>query len=243
MSFYATLVLRLCRLMCGEARPHRQRPFHVNRASPEDGGRSPKQARGSVLESRRLSTHQAAQPLWLHNATPNRSIPSMRRHCPIGCTTRNPIGQFPPSGGTARFGCTTRHPIGQFPEATDAQAWSLGRGGRWSCPPQHVGFWRALPISRMPELFPIGDDHPSSVPPKQPILFQLLQQPAQIGLRDGDQPRELRLLQRQFQPHRPVASHRCSSRPSHARRNLLALRRSPRSPSIRPACAMHADSG
>jgi hypothetical protein len=68
---------------------------------PNIRGRSPKEARGSVLESRRLSTHQAAEPLRLHSATPNRSIPSIRRHSRFGCTTRNPIGQFPTSGGTA----------------------------------------------------------------------------------------------------------------------------------------------
>jgi len=52
--------------------------------------------------------------------------------------------------------------------------------------PPAPDLWRTLPISRMPELLRIRDDHPSSVPPKQPILFQLFQQPAQIGLCDSN---------------------------------------------------------
>jgi hypothetical protein len=47
-------------------------------------------------------------------------------HSPIGCTARHPIGQFPPSGGTAAS-AVQRNPIGQFPEGTDAQARPLGR--------------------------------------------------------------------------------------------------------------------
>jgi hypothetical protein len=74
---------------------------------PNIRGHSPKEARGSILESRRLSTHQAAQPLRPYSTKPNRSVPSIRGHSPIGCTMRNPIGQFP--------------------EATDAQARPLGR--------------------------------------------------------------------------------------------------------------------
>jgi hypothetical protein len=126
MSFYATLVLRLCRLMCGEARPHRQRPFHVNRAPPEDGGRSPNEARAGAS--------------WKVE-----DFPHIRRHSRFGSTVRhpigqfptsggtatsavqrNPIGQFPPSGGTAAS-AVQRNPIGQFPEGTDAQARPLGR--------------------------------------------------------------------------------------------------------------------
>jgi hypothetical protein len=48
------------------------------------------------------SLHPAAQPLRLYNAKPNWSIPYIRRHSRFGCTIRNPIGQFPTSGGTAR---------------------------------------------------------------------------------------------------------------------------------------------
>jgi hypothetical protein len=72
---------------------------------PRSGGRA---ASAAQYETQSVnSLHQAAEPLRLHNTKPNRSVPSIRRHSPIGWTIRNPIGQFP--------------------EATDAQARSLDR--------------------------------------------------------------------------------------------------------------------
>jgi hypothetical protein len=85
---------------------------------PRSGGRAASAAQRNPIGQFPRSGGTAAR---LHNTTPNRSVPSIRRHSPIGWTIRNPIGQFP--------------------EATDAQARSLDRAAEpasheskpWSC--------------------------------------------------------------------------------------------------------------
>jgi len=53
---------RLCRLMCGEAVPHRRKPFNFGEAAPRAGGAAATIGGGQDGERQSLSAHQAAQP-------------------------------------------------------------------------------------------------------------------------------------------------------------------------------------